>query len=534
MIHVFPMLTSKDHINPTILPGVCKSLEMFILTYRLDAITTKEGKPSIVQKGTDLMLSQAGIKSMKVQEGSTPKNTDKGSKYDKRDDSKSGFKPSSKGSTKIEFPKGNAESLTIQPTWVNVTTPKGGTQIVGVKVIPFSIDDVGLIDLMSKDIKRAGSDLFFRKYERAIAAVAYKLWYKSLDKVLQFASLGLAGGRPTISGDPKTDIVLRQTEFKDNVFVMLNKMDFDEGMFESVGGMKKLYSLGWNSVLFADDQNTRAVYCMKEFGGICTGVPYNFLYSSVSQTASKVYEDLTDIKKTSGSIFRTKIDPRKLFGESIAASKKAKYGSPVVESQEVINESLLTESIFDFKNALKSKNITNIMRALNKAPIKDSEVKKHEAAFKKENPDYDKSYKFSKQVINNSLPELPKDVNDSMAKIIAAKSTNGKDTMKETRKNLKKVVGDIQKRKDKEDKVRKESVIAILFIIVAFAAVALTALFGPKLFSKAKDTNSFNKTSIIISNLKKTIPIFIKNETQIGDKIYGAVKTGKDLAKGKN
>ena len=85
--------------------------------------------------------------------------------------------------------------------------------------------------------------------------------------------------------------------------------------------------------------------------------------------------------------------------------------------------------------------------------------------------------------------------------------------------------GKIQKKKD-EPKIRKESIVAILFIIVAFAGMAITAKFGPDVAKKAKDPVIYG-TSIILINLRKLIPAFMSAEKKIGTAIsttYDTVK----------
>jgi len=77
--------------------------------------------------------------------------------------------------------------------------------------------------------------------------------------------------------------------------------------------------------MVADDVSKQVTFCMKQYGGVCANVPYGFIYSSVGKEHSKVYDDLEDMKRSSGPFFRMKTTRRKVFSDSLALSKLNKY-----------------------------------------------------------------------------------------------------------------------------------------------------------------------------------------------------------------
>ena len=79
-------------------------------------------------------------------------------------------------------------------------------------------------------------------------------------------------------------------------------------------------SIGWNSFILADETNKRAIFCMEEFHGLCSSVPYQFMYSSLGSEHSKVYENLEDVRKSMSPIFRTSINLAKLAGKKVRES----------------------------------------------------------------------------------------------------------------------------------------------------------------------------------------------------------------------
>ena len=98
---------------------------------------------------------------------------------------------------------------------------------------------------------------------------------------------------------------------------MLNYADFtDSGIFKNQGGIFKLHTLGWNSFIAADNVGKRALFCMKEFHGLCSSVPYSFIYSSLGKEHVKAYESEEEIQRSASPFFKTKISQKRLYSES--------------------------------------------------------------------------------------------------------------------------------------------------------------------------------------------------------------------------
>ena len=55
---------------------------------------------------------------------------------------------------------------------------------------------------------------------------------------------------------------------------------------------------------------------MKELGGVCSTIPYSFIFSSLGKEHSQVYQDLEDAARSAGPFFRKKsTTKRKLFSK---------------------------------------------------------------------------------------------------------------------------------------------------------------------------------------------------------------------------
>jgi hypothetical protein len=156
-------------------------------------------------------------------------------------------------------------------------------------------------------------------------------------KVLYWAARGMIHKLPfhledlisldhVISGDPEKDIIFGSTKYESNVFCLLNSQDLEHDIhFKNAGGISKLFQLGWNSIIINDDVNKRTSFCMKQFGGLCSSVSHQFLFSSFGKENDRVYEKLEDIQKVTTPFFRSKINPSKIFGESLSSEKLLKY-----------------------------------------------------------------------------------------------------------------------------------------------------------------------------------------------------------------
>lgn len=341
MIFVFPMLTSGD-VSGNVIPGICAVLEKFILIYETDAILKSLRKQRIIdvvrikhrlvaregyqieQKGKkkkeeeDLERDQFWSQQAKEARKST-RDVEKEKEKLKKDlekEKKERKKAEEKLAVSVDFPR--STTLSAEPTYVTITTPEQGKQLLGVKVIAFPVSsDKALFELLTKDRLRG----FFSTQLKKLSRGSIRKFY-SLCKGLKIPFIA----SKTLTGDPKIDILWAGTEFGIQNFVLLNFMEFsEEGFFDKPRMLKKLFRLGWSSLIVADDATKRAMFCMKQFKGVCTSIMYSFMFSTLGSEHARVYSDLEEVRRSAGPFFRTKISKRKLFGESLALSKLSEY-----------------------------------------------------------------------------------------------------------------------------------------------------------------------------------------------------------------
>jgi len=337
MIVVFPILTDES-ISHNVLPGICKALEKFILVYEMDAVMKMTGLKvlKIGGKIAGSMVAASGMLAKTKTESDNllevepppehlrPRTKDEQKQQDYHTDKSKTTKPGEQifdtmkgikdlGTVKVDMPKD--QSLSLEPTYIMVTTTTG-TKIIGIKVIPFPVktkDGHSLADLLTVDASLKFMDTMVfqisRKVIRAFWALCRGLRVPFLkDRV--------------ITGDPEKDILWASSFHKRFVFCLLNFADIsDSNFFRNAGGIHKLHSIGWNSFVLADDVNKRAIFCMKEFHGLCSSVPYQFIYSSFGKDNAKVYDNLEDVKKSASPFFKVSVSAKKVFGESINTLK---------------------------------------------------------------------------------------------------------------------------------------------------------------------------------------------------------------------
>lgn len=348
MIIVFPMLTDES-VSQNILPGICKALEKFILVYELDAVmkltgtkilsiggkvaaaaaTTMIGK---TKSESENLLEDRPIrpdKPLKAKPGETSDETWKRTMDEYTDevdkfhagDGRKGKDAAKKaldtlndirriGTVDVDMPRDSA--ISVEPTYMMVTTTTG-TKVIGVKVIPFPVktkEGYSLAELLTADASLKFMDTMVYKIQRkAIRA----FWALCRGIRVPFIR------DRVITGDPEKDILWASTFHKRFVYCLLNYSDINSEFFKNAGGIHKLHGIGWNSFILADDVNKRAVFCMKEFHGLCSTTPYSFIYGSLGKDASKIYSGLEDIKKAASPFFKTSINSKKIFGEAINA-----------------------------------------------------------------------------------------------------------------------------------------------------------------------------------------------------------------------
>lgn len=340
MIVVFPMLTSKS-VSNAVIPGICKTLEKFVLVYKMDeilsitgmvgaAITAVQYSKSVLTSSLD--LTEAGTKpgfekdpeyEREERERRRRKDASDAAKAaldyekEKRQEKERAMKDlSGEFKVDLDFPK--QQSLNIEPTWVHLTT-KSRSVIVGIKVIAFPVDtDQDIIRIMSTDISLK---FFERKLYQYTRSMTRLFW-----NVARHFKVPFIGADRPVSEDPEDSILFAKTQHGINVFTLLNHADIvDSRVYMHTGAVTRLFKMGWSSFIIADEVNKRATFCMKEFKGMCSTVPYGFLYASINKDVSKVYDNLDDIKKSASPFFRIATSKSKVFGEMLATEKLEKY-----------------------------------------------------------------------------------------------------------------------------------------------------------------------------------------------------------------
>jgi hypothetical protein len=368
MIVIYPMLSSAS-VSPNVLPGIVKAIEKYILLYNTDdvlkaaskttagdilstgsklaastllttaatagaAYAVSKGSPAAaaaaakagtaiaaaVQKGKSLLNNKdVDIEGETLNEAGTTATakipTPPGSKD--KDKTVTTTTQQQTFTPTINMPRNN-ESVSLEPTYLTVQTAKKQMQILGVKVVPFEIrSSEPIVSLITKDIQLKQFSFKVEKYTRMLTRVFHRIMRKIpltsiKDKVL--------------TGDPKNDVILGKTQYGKNMFLCINRLDLqNDDMLSSPDILRKLQSLGWASIVVLDDVNKRATFCMKEFGGICSVVPYSYIFSSLGKEHNKVYEDLEDVRKASGPFFRARTNRRKAFTEGTKQTTSDKY-----------------------------------------------------------------------------------------------------------------------------------------------------------------------------------------------------------------
>jgi hypothetical protein len=452
MIVVFPMLTSRS-VSQNVIPGLCKALEKFSIVYGMDKILRyanstvsqavggvitigtggilriKEGDESIVEQGGKAGRggqNQPTINITNVIEPPKEKEKEKDPRYWPD-------KGVSKGaSQKVEIHNPSYEALSIEPTWIQIQTGKAGLKVLGVKVLPFFVDaPQGIISAMLKDSALSYNEYITQKYKRTAIRTLWRI-----------ARTFLIGGDRVITGDPTTDILWATTQYKHNIFTCFNQMELEApGILESPAAVKKLFSLGWTSFIVADDVNRKATYCMEEFGGVCSTVPYNFLYSSLGSEHSKVFQSLEDVRKSAGPFFRMSTTKNKIFGECLAKNKETKYlvqnlqEWSLVDKVKDLKKSFLVDLFKRLHSAILSNDPIAISSKLS-AVVPDISFSTVESTCKRLTPAFERNYELAKTTLRKSTDIVGNKLNYISCLLAIGSTLDTDDPDKKTRENL--------------------------------------------------------------------------------------------------
>lgn len=299
MIIVYPMLVSSN-VQSHILPGIAKVLEKYTLTYQLDDIIQNSER---LIKGKKLKRTGAMLKLSENNNLIEAKGDDNYNRLPPE-------KPGEKATVKIDMPTFN--TLSLEPTWIKIDT-NIGTSMIGIKIVPFPVQsDTNLINLITDDFYTNWIKSKIKGLGRSIIRTLYTVLHKT--PLLRRLT-------PTITGDPKKDIIFARTFHNHNLFLVLNSMDVGQDFLERTNKIKQLYKLGWSSFVITDDINRRCFFCMREFHGMCSSVQYNFMYATIGKEHGKVFDDLEDVKKSSSPFFKLSTKASKIVAEQYVIDK---------------------------------------------------------------------------------------------------------------------------------------------------------------------------------------------------------------------
>jgi len=334
MILVYPLLTSES-VNPTLLPGIIKAVEKYIIINNTDevlqyfnstltglvkagvtgAITVgasvaaaailSKGKSRIKKSGKELKLvEQKGTQKPLFGIEPPPPSA--------RDQIVQGAADSIQNAAKnagvkgFEMPK--YDTVSLEPSWVQVQT-NSGAKLIGVKVIPYKVTSTtGMVGLLMSDRELKKLSYLSTKVGR----IASRVFFRAM------RGIKIPGFKDkAITGNAKTDVILARSQFGKNAFVCFSQLDLEkDDLFTSAASVKRLQKLGWTSMIITDEVNKQATFCMKQFGGVCSTIPYSFIFSSLGKEHSQVYKDLEDAARSAGPFFRKKSTTRrKLFSQ---------------------------------------------------------------------------------------------------------------------------------------------------------------------------------------------------------------------------
>lgn len=524
MIVTYPLIVSKT-VNPNILPGVCKALEKYVYVYKIDGVIDAANRSIALQNAksnTFIALQNIGNRmSLKLENAESDKcigdyiteDWDLENWYTD-DEILSEAKPKSQTQTMVQGPidpvTGNrtttttspippsppsphkpkeidpykdaqakergkqsvqktepkigrmdSDSISTEPTWNTVTDQQGNTKAIGVKVIPFVIDnEESLVKLMTIDRYRnklsKNVHVQARKILRFMHRLANATWKRTIGLMFSwtgFVDKDLQAG--TVTKNWKNDIILQNTAFKKNMFILLNKMDLEEDFTQSASGVKKLFRLGWTSFIIADDINKVVHFCMDEYKGMCSMVNYGFLYAD-ARSQSQVYADIEDVRKSAGPLFRMKRRKKSMITDNLAKEKLDKYSQDILLSESSLNESVLPDLLKKIKDNPAS--MVSDLKAITSA-FRRKDYKKASMIAKKFNPgnknvdvnkaidkaknvdkEYKKNFDLAFRVFKNSLPQLDDTTLKMGSGLLASMATMNKNKNYNFKNDLKKVV----------------------------------------------------------------------------------------------
>jgi hypothetical protein len=510
MVKLYPTLIANS-VSKNIIPGILKSIERYAMIYRMGEIMKQArkdlgveaiyrkvgGKTKLVVKETEDQLINFLAKEFLTEQGPYgryPNSSTKGPKqtgpYNQsqnqqtvtnqrasqandeesfqkelerekkkaaaREAGKQSQMPASAANASIGVGPYDMTSLMLEPSWmkIDMETRDGAKHsgVIGVKAVPIAVkSDAQLAHLIMWDKQIGKIMTLIIRMGRPIEGMFYRAWKNTVGKFF---------GDEGITGNPFKDIVMKRTilgtKGADDIFLVLNQADLPPDFASRARDIQKLFKLSWESFCIADDVNRRVAFCMKQFRGMCSIVPYSMLYQTLGQ--ARVFEDMEDVRRSSGSLFKSSKNLKKVIGESMAQQKLEEFTADLfprvnVETPrdiELLQEiELLDENFAGFVKKVASapkQMITRAMKGTLKAP--DIAPEKMAMMGKKINPDFRKAYDLSVKVLENSITDVQgKAIVKWAALLVVIKALPGhsKDLVASTREQLIKLVPILRK-----------------------------------------------------------------------------------------
>jgi len=330
-----------------------------------------------------------------------------------------------KPSKKTDVGQIDRSIISVEPTWIKITYGDS-TFIFGVKVLPIFIDDdTEILRNLKTDSKNKFLQLMLKVLVRKIKKIGRHIWNRTIGWIPTLGEKSPSGINVT------KQVILAASTMKNNVFLVLNKNNIEPSFLEDASNMKDLTKyLGWCSIVFADDVNQQASFCMRVNHGMCNMVPYRVLMYAANKSVASAYQEIDEIQNAVSSVFRmNKKNVIKILGEMRAAVK-------LINTQQYINEAFIQENTEKYlKNVdvaidmfkklrfiSKNSDIDNIYRSMINFPHKT--LREIKPFVDKNSTDFDKLFKFTKKVLGNSIEGISKHNLEICSFVLAYRNSN--------------------------------------------------------------------------------------------------------------
>jgi hypothetical protein len=524
-IILYPLLTDTGLSTSTIVL-TAKAVERFILIYDVESVITSSkrsgvayqlrGRNLYLKEGTEYIqevdpnkrgdpgttdvnlpaLPDPELEKRRKEEAERKKEEEKKRKEEEEKKRKEEEEKKKKEKSTIRYTpdtKTDMVSISAEPTYTTVMSSEKQAVFLGVKAFPVPVTS-------SKDLVAALVDDTNRRFIEYLLVKLGRIFQRRMWKVLNRL---LPFTRRQISGQSRDSIIIPRTKYE-RVFCLINYINLDKDIFRSPSIISQLFSLGWDSIIVADEVQKTLYFCMKEFGGMCSIIPYSILQTTIGKGQKDAFDSLEDIRSSSAPLFRLK-KKSTTIGESIINSehkklRENKMSSTLLDSylplleieynlSSKFNQSTMLKTIDDLKDGFEKVDFQKLINLSKKIKVSEStNTQKIISYFQKKNPDFNKAFELSKRVLSNSYPNVDNRSLDGAALLIAIagtfkKETNAisgtKDALKEFSRMYDRKESQIKRHKIIPD-IHGDEMVAIAIIIVAAIILLKVMVFLPQ------------------------------------------------------